>query len=914
MPDSLTTYRAKRNFRETPEPKGKVRKRKGNSFVIQKHDATRLHYDFRLELDGVLLSWAVTKGPSLNPADKRLAVRTEDHPLDYGKFEGVIPSGYGAGTVILWDNGTWEPEEDPHEGLRKGSLKFTLHGHRLKGSWALVRLKPRPGESRKRENWLLIKHRDSHASADTVAVEKWTNSVESKRTIEQMARAHGSLHARAASRAARATVKKSKATRNGGPRKGGEEDARLPKRAPAFVAPQLAQLRDAPPDGDNWLHEIKFDGYRIIAVIDGGRVRLFTRNKQDWTKRYARTASVLSSLKLGDCTLDGELVALDDKGQGSFSRMQQQADNPSIELVYYVFDLLNEKGVDIRTLPLAERKARLASLIGHGTEYIRYSDHIIGDGAEVAASACSMKLEGVISKRADAKYTSGRGPMWVKSKCIGEDEFVIGGYRLSDKRGRAFRSLLLGEFGKGKDKDKLIYRGRVGTGFNDETFRTLLPRLEKLKRKTSPFTSTPTEAKRNAVWVEPKIVAQVAYFETTPDGHLRHPSYLGLREDKPAKEVKAGSSSVSIAAQPMATKKKTARKPAVSSGSFSGKARSAASRESRLARQGNFTKKSQTRSNQDSRHKAGNDSARKSKAGPTTVGGQRLTSPDKILWPEAGLTKLDLANYFNDFSAQLLPHVKNRPLSIVRCPEGYQGECFFQKHHNPSTPDSIETVSIREKKGGNEDYLIIRNKAGLVGASQIGGMELHAWGSREDRIENPERIVFDLDPDEDLDFERVKSAAMELRDILDSVGLKTFPLLTGGKGIHVIAPIARTQPWEKVKAFARGLAFMVAKSAPQRYIAQASKAKREGRIFLDWLRNERGATAIAPFSPRRRANAPVATPISWKELPGFDNGAAFTMKTIGARLSKLRSDPWKGYAEASRQALKAAAIEAVAED
>ncbi|HWC29033.1 MAG TPA: non-homologous end-joining DNA ligase, partial [Dehalococcoidia bacterium] len=516
----------------------------------------------RLELDGVLLSWAVTRGPSLNPADKRLAVRTEDHPLDYGGFEGVIPSGYGAGTVMLWDNGTWAPEEDPHEGLKKGSLKFTLHGHRLKGSWALVRLKPRPGESRKRENWLLIKHRDKYASEDTIAVEKWTTSVESKRTIEQMARAHGSLHARAATRAARASAKTSSKKTSSTKKNGVEEDARLPKHAPAFVAPQLAQLRDAPPEGDNWLHEIKFDGYRIIAVIDGGRVRLFTRNRQDWTKRYARIASVLSSLKLGDCTLDGELVALDEKGQGSFSRMQQQADNPSIELVYYVFDLLNDHGVDIRTLPLAERKARLASLIGQGTDYIRYSDHIIGDGADVLASACAMKLEGVVSKRADAKYTSGRSPMWIKSKCTGEDEFVIGGYRLSDKKGRAFRSLLLGEFGKGKGEDKLIYRGRVGTGFDDQTFRTLLPQLERLRRKTSPFASTPADAKRNAVWVEPKLVAQVAYFETTPDGHLRHPSYLGLREDKPAKQVKAGSSSVSIAAQPMATKAIAAKKKA----------------------------------------------------------------------------------------------------------------------------------------------------------------------------------------------------------------------------------------------------------------------------------------------------------------------------------------------------------------
>lgn len=860
MADSLSRYQSMRDFGETPEPKGKVGKRKGHSFVIQKHDATRLHYDFRLELDGVLLSWAVTRGPSLNPADKRLAVRTEDHPLQYGKFEGIIPSGYGAGTVILWDNGTWEPEEDPREGLKKGSLKFTLHGQRLKGSWALVRLKPRPGESRKRENWLLIKHRDRYASDTQVAVETWDVSVESGKTVEQMARASDAKkHKRAATRATKAKAK----TASG-------EDAKLPKRAPAFVEPQLAQLRDAPPAGNDWLHEIKFDGYRIQAVMHGGKIRLFTRNKLDWTKKYERVAKALAALKLGDGTLDGELVAMNDAGKASFSLMQAAGDDPSIRLVYHVFDLLNEDGVDLRSLPLATRKARLASLIGAGSQFVKYSDHIIGDGDQVSASACSMKLEGVISKRADAKYSSGRSPMWIKSKCIGEDEFVIGGYRLSDKQGRAFRSLLVGEF----DKGKLIYRGRVGTGFNDETFKTLLPQLKKLTRKTSPFVSTTADAKRNAVWVEPKIVAQIAYLETTPDGHLRHPSYLGLREDKQAKDVSVGSSTVSAASKTMVSKAKQTR-PA--------KAAKPLTRTSRAS-------------------------------GPAKVFGQRLTSPEKVLWPEAGLTKLDLANYLDTFSDHLLPFVKNRPLSIVRCPEGYKGECFFQKHHNPSTPDAIETISIKEKKGGSVDYLIIRNKAGLVGAAQIGGMELHVWGSREDMIEKPERVVFDLDPDEGLDFSHVKKAAVELQGVLDSVGLKSFPLLTGGKGIHVIAPIARTRDWEDVKAFCRGLAQMLAKSAPDRYVAQASKAKREGRIFIDWLRNERGSTAIAPYSPRARANAPVATPVSWAELKNIDSGAAFTIETIGARLKKQKSDPWKGYATAARQSLKQAAIDAVASD
>ena len=863
MADTLSRYRDMRDFKATPEPRGKARRRKaGNAFVIQKHDATRLHYDFRLELDGVLLSWAVTKGPSLNPADKRLAVRTEDHPLEYGGFEGIIPSGYGAGTVILWDNGTWEPEEDPREGLKKGSLKFTLHGQRLKGSWALVRLKPRPGESRKRENWLLIKHRDKYASETAIAIEKWDTSVESKRTLEQLARATDARkYKRAATRATKAKAKSA-------PREGA---AKLPKRAPAFVAPQLAQLHDEPPQGDIWLHEVKYDGYRIIAVSHRDKVKLYTRNQLDWTKRYQRVATALTALKLGDCTLDGELVALDPGGNASFAKMQAAGDDASIRLVYYVFDLLNEGGFDTRSLPLIERKARLSALIGEGSETVRYSDHIMGDGDKVAASACSMQLEGVISKRADSKYASGRGSMWVKSKCIGEDEFVIGGYRTSDKTGRAFRSLLLGEF----DKGKLVYRGRVGTGFNEETFRTLMPRLKKLERDTSPFVATPSEARSHAVWVEPKIVAQIAYLEATPDGHLRHPSYLGLREDKQAKEVSVGSSS-------------TSKKP------MAAKAKKKAARTIRAAPK--------------------STKALLGKAGPTKVHGQRLTSPEKLLWPEAGLTKLDLATYFDEFGDRLLPFVKGRPLSIVRCPEGHESECFFQKHHNPSTPDTIETVKIREKDGGSADYLIIRNRAGILGAAQIGGMELHVWGSREDSLEKPERMVFDLDPDEGLDFTHVKKAATELRDVLDSVGLKSFPLLTGGKGIHVIVPIARTQDWAAVKSFCHGLAQMVAKASPDRYVAQASKAKRKGRIFLDWLRNERGSTAIAPFSPRRRPNAPVATPVSWKELLDFDDAAAFTITTIGNRLAKLRSDPWKGYAQASRQALKSAAIKAVTEE
>jgi bifunctional non-homologous end joining protein LigD len=855
----------------------------------------------------VLLSWAVTKGPSLNPADKRLAMHTEDHPIEYGGFEGVIPSGYGAGTVMLWDRGVWAPQGDPHEGLKKGNFKFVLMGERLRGGFALIRLKPKPGETSKAEPWLLIKERDQWADESVVATEEWETSVKSGRDLDHIqtqgekykrgkayspvaktrAKSTAAKAAKAAAKLAKTATAKPKASKAAPKAKGAAKRSPAkklqpkgkpldgPRTAPGFIAPQLATLEPAPPQGPGWLHEIKFDGYRIIAVVKAGKVTLFTRNHLDWTHKYRRIAEAVEQLGLQDAVLDGELVAHDKAGKASFSLMQAAAQDEHVPLIYNVFDLLNDAGHDVRRHPLIARKERLKALLAGAPDIIRFSDHIGGKGEAVIAQACRLDLEGVISKKADAPYSSGRGLNWIKSKCIGQDEFVVGGYRLSDKKGRDFRSLLLGEFEGGK----LIYRGRVGTGFDAETFGMLMPKLKRLQRDTNPFASVPADARRNVIWVKPEIVAQIAYLETTPDGHLRHPSYLGLREDKPAKSVKTGTSSVSLAAKVSPAPRKIAMP---------------VRQKSKLAMRNETA--SSSRSKQ-----------------PATIGRIRLTSPDKLLWADAGVTKLDLANYYREMADHLLTYVKDRPLSLVRCPEGYEGECFFQKHHNPSTPDAIETVSIKEKDGGKADYLVIHNAAGVVAAAQVGALELHVWGSRTDSIEKPERIVFDLDPDEGLDFEDVKQAAFELRDVLASVDLKSFPLLTGGKGIHVIVPIARTQEWPKVKAFASGLARMLAKASPDRYVAQASKAKRTGRIFIDWLRNERGATAVAPFSPRRREGAPVATPVSWEELPKFDTAAAFTMETIGARLSRLRADPWKGYAAAARQSLKAAAIEAVGE-
>lgn len=792
--DALDTYRSMRDFDATPEPAGRVRKRNGFSFVIQKHAARRLHYDFRLELDGVLKSWAVTRGPSLDPAEKRLAVRTEDHPVSYGEFEGVIPSGYGAGTVMLWDRGRWEPVGDPHEGLRQGKLKFRLHGERLTGGFVLIRL----ADGGKRENWLLIKQRDDDADEEMDPIEEWTTSVASDRDMQTIER-----------KGKRYRKRKSKG------------------KLPAFVAPQLATLRDEAPTGDNWLHEIKYDGYRMQALIGGGDVRLMTRNGKDWTDRYAAIADALAELPVGTAIIDGELAAGGQDGRTSFGALQAARDAKGAGLAYWAFDLLLLDGDDLRKLPLTERKARLAELLEGGNGPLRYSDHVRGGGAEVHARACRMGLEGIISKKADAAYRSGRSRSWIKTKCTGNDEFVIGGYRRSDKPGRAFASLLVGEHVDGE----LVYRGRVGTGYDEQTLERLGRLLAQRERKTSPFAELPRSARDRVVWVRPDLVAQVAYMEKTRDGLLRHPSFLGLREDKPAQAV--------------------------------------------------------TMTTTDE----------------TTVIGVRLTSPDKVMFPDQGATKREIAEYYARNAERLLQYAGGRPLSLIRCPQGRAKNCFFQKHHNASVPEHLDAVDIAEKDGAIKPYLVINSAEGLVAAAQIGALELHVWGARADRVERPERVVFDLDPGPGVDFADVRGAACEVRDILDAAGLTSFALLTGGKGIHVIVPVERRRGWDDIKAFARGFAKKLAVADPQRYVAVASKAERRGRIYVDWLRNERGATAIAPYSPRARAGAPVAVPVSWDELDKLESAAHFTLANIDKRLRA--TDPWRDYAGVRQSITKA---------
>jgi bifunctional non-homologous end joining protein LigD len=606
---------------------------------------------------------------------------------------------------------------------------------------------------------------------------------------------------------------------------------------PGFVSPQLATLVAEPPGGTDWLHEIKYDGYRAIASIGAGRCRVYTRSGQDWTEKFTSIAEALRKLKVGNALLDGEIVALDEHGRSRFQLLQSSLKEGTTPLTYYVFDILELDGRDLRGEPLKRRKEILRKALKGAPKSIRYSDDVAGHGARVFAHACQLGLEGIVSKEASKPYESRRTHSWLKTKCTGEEEFVIGGYRASDKNGRPFASLLIGEF----VGDKLHYRGRVGTGFDEATLDDLSGRFAKLSRKASPFVDVPRAIGRDARWVEPRLVAQIAFTERTTDGILRHPAYLGLREDKPAKEVQA---------QAVMT----------------------------------VTKSSDS----------------------DDVGGVRLSSPERVLFSKAKLTKLDLARYFLAVSSRMLPYAGDRPISLVRCPDGESGERFFQKHHKKGMPSALKPVAIKENDGTKTDYLMVDDAAGLVSVAQIAGLEIHPWGARVGDLEHPERLIFDLDPDPSVNFAGVRDAARDVRRLLQTAGLETFALVTGGKGIHVIAPLDASQDWETVKNFARGVAEKLAESEPERFVATMSKAKRRGRIFIDWLRNERGSTAVAAYSPRAKPEASVATPVSWAELSRIEAANAFTIPGVLQRI-KRKTDPWAGYAK-TRQRISSKAL------
>ncbi len=848
MQDRLREYRSKRDFSRTAEPVGKRRpSKRGRRYLIQKHDARRLHYDFRLEHDGVLLSWACPRGPSLDPADKRLAVRVEDHPLEYGSFEGTIPEGeYGGGTVMLWDEGTWEPLGDVDQSLAEGKLKFRLRGKRLSGGWMLVRLRKRRKKDHG-DNWLLIKERDDAARTDGEALlQRETRSVKSGRTMEEIATGRKVWHSRRR-RASdgdnpwkenlRATLAKSEAVGASHPKK---QSKATSARFPPFIAPQLATLVQSAPSGRQWLHEIKYDGYRALAAVADGEVLIRTRNGLDWTEKFASLVPALARLKCRSALIDGEIAVTDERGQTDFGALQDALAAGRGGFNYYAFDLLYLDGKDLRSRPLRERKRLLQNLLATapGGPLI-YSDHVQGNGERVFKHARELNLEGIVSKRAGDPYRSGRTTSWLKIKCGMEQEFVIIGWRPSKKAGRPFSSILLAA----RDRGRLRYCGRVGTGYSGARLDELAAAFRKYARRTAPVKDIPPEIARDARFVEPVLVAEIEFRGWTRDNLIRQGSFKGLRADKPAAAV--------IRERPMSAAK-------------------AAVQADRLA------------------------------DNETEIDGVRVTHPERVLFEERGITKRQLIDYYLAVAEIMLPYIVGRPLALVRCPDGSEGERFFQKHATAGWPQEFKRVRIREKSGSDE-YLYIEDERGLVAAAQMSVLELHIWGARVDRIEQPDRMVFDLDPDENLAFAAVKAAARDLKQRLQRLGLESFPMVTGGKGIHVVVPLERRHDWETHRDFAEALARVMAEDSPDRYVANMSKIKRRGKIFIDYLRNQRGATAIAPYSSRARAGGYVAWPVSWQGLTRLDNAHPVNVATAAKQVARRR-DPWVGYADV-RQAL-----------
>ena len=781
---SLRRYVEKRNFAKTPEPKGKIASARRSIFVVQKHRASHLHYDFRLELDGVLKSWAVPKGPSMDPRVKRMAIEVEDHPVEYAMFEGQIPDGeYGAGHVIVWDIGRWTAPRGAAEQLRKGRIEFELHGEKLKGRWLLVRTKT--SSSAHRAGWLLIKRSDRWAAREDLAVTR-PESVVSGLTIDELMEGRRSRKRKSLPRP-RARAR--------------------PRRFPAaFVPPQLATLASEPPDGDDWVHELKFDGYRAICRMEEEMIGVRTRSGLDWSGKFPWLVRECRKLPVASATIDGEIVALvsdEADARPSFSSLQAAlSGGTDRDLVYYAFDLLSVDGEDLRELPLVDRKKRLKALVERaGSDRIRYSEHWKTAGRRMLRASCGMKMEGIVSKRADAPYASGRSKDWIKTKCSRRQEFVIGGFATDAGSSRGFRSLLLGSYVDGK----LVYAGRVGTGFGASARRELAERMRKHAARRSPFSGRVSGFGDDLHWLEPALVAEIEYAEKTADGILRHASFKGLREDKPAEEV--------VAEEPMST---------------------------------------------------------------------QLTNPGRVLWRNPGITKRDLASYYETIEPLLMPHLKSRPLALLRCPDGFGSGCFFQKH-------------------GEREIIGAEGIDDVLKLVQMSALELHAQGCRLPAADLPDLMVFDLDPAEGLAWRAVVTAALELRETLSHLGLESFVKTTGGKGLHLHVPVKPVYSWPEIKSFTKAIATRLAMAEPDRFTASISKAKRKGRIFIDYLRNGEGATAVAPYSPRAKDGAPVAMPVAWRDLARIESPAELSLREARASVRKRRTDPWKDFFSSRNQ-------------
>lgn len=842
---ALDVYQRKRDFRKTPEPSGAAQPRAHAkpgvlSFVVQKHAARRLHYDFRLELDGVLKSWAIPKGPSLDPAEKRLAVEVEDHPIEYGGFEGVIPRGeYGGGTVMLWDRGSWEPlEPDPAKSLAGGMLKFALNGAKLHGHWMLVRLKRKPRD--RSDNWLLIKERDAAAipGSGSAVVDELAESVASRRTIDDIAAERDRVwHSKSAETPGEEPARKPQPTS----RITGARKAPMPR----TLKPQLATAAVTAPAGDEWLHEIKYDGYRIVARIEDGAVRLITRGGLDWTAKFPTLAGRLARLPVTSAILDGELVALRPDGTTSFADLQDAISRGRDEaLTYFAFDLLYRHGWDLTGATLDARKAALAEIVPPDAGgMLRYSDHQIGHGPALLERAAAHRLEGIVAKRRNCPYQPGRGRNWLKIKCRNRDEFVILGFTDPEGSREGFGALLLGYYDPG---GKLRYAGRVGSGFTGAQLKRLHQRLGEAAVRAAPVALPVGERRKDIHWTRPELVAEVEYAVWTADMLIRQSTFQGLREDKPPREVVYDPDAPPPNASPPA------------------------------------------------RRAAAEAPAERLRDGSIVFHGVRLSHPDRALYADTGITKQAAAQYYVDIADWALPHLARRPLTIIRATGGKGQRAFYQKHVGAGMPDEIKGVKIA---GEDEPFPVIEDVSGLIALVQVGVVEIHPWGSSVGDVERPDRITFDLDPDEGLPWERVTDAAIEVRDALDAIGLKSFAKTTGGKGLHVVVPLRPKLDWDAAKAFAKWVADRMHEERPDAFTANMTKRERRGRIYLDYLRNARGATAVGAYSPRDRAGTTVSTPLSWNEIESGVKPADFTVATVPRRLATLSADPWAEIGE-----------------
>jgi bifunctional non-homologous end joining protein LigD len=893
---ALELYRKKRKFGVTAEPRGRKTRRGGNRYVIQKHAARRLHYDLRLELDGVMKSWAVTRGPSLDPGEKRLAVHVEDHPIEYNSFEGTIPQGeYGGGTVLIWDRGRWIPEGDPHKAYAKGHLDFVLEGKKLRGRWHLVRMRGRDRD--RHENWLLIKGRDDEARSgrggDILAEEPL--SVASGRSMDEIASGKGKKRVWHSNRSANRGAKRStadarpqtqrefraelKAQSSSRPKTSGAQrvsaksagkrkstaKAAMPAAArrspdpvrsnrgglPDFVPPSLATLHSAPPDGAEWIHEIKFDGYRIEARLDHGTVRLLTRKQLDWTHRFQRIAKVVAALPADTALLDGELVVENENGVSSFSLLQTDLkDRRDDRFVYWIFDLLHLDGRDFTSEPLMVRKAALRRLLKNQPRNgpLRYTEDFEERGSAIFQHACELGLEGIVSKLRDAPYRTGRSENFVKTKCHNAQEFIVAGFTPSTAMPNAVGALTVA-FHEG---GKLRYAGRLGTGYTHQTARDLWRRLSALRIDRPSLVLPKDERRKDVIWVRPEVVVEAEFRGVTHDGLLRQAAFKGLREDKPAAEVVRETPAEQVMPANQGQMRKSADRKRVQ-------------REAKQSRP--------------------SAPARASSGGHVKVADVQLTHPDRVYWADVGVTKEDLAAYYVDVWKLMAPHLVDRPLAIVRCPDGIAGECFFQKH----IASNIKGSPLRHVVESREhDVIAVEKLSDLVELAQFGALEIHVRGSRLGRLELCDRIVFDLDPDESVGWKEIVAAAQEIRDRLNAQKLKSFAKLSGGKGIHVVVPVTGAD-WDVTKRFTARIAAAMTADSPQRYLAKMTKSLRRGKIFIDYFRNSREATSVAVYSTRARAGAPISMPLSWEALTRTTGGNQFTVLNWKKH---LKADPW----------------------